>query len=365
MYTEKNQQWTYFGSLYFAYVSLLTIGYGDFYPQSNSGKPFFVFWSLLAVPTLTILISNMGDTLVKAVKDATIYIGEITVLPGEGAGVRDRLRNGLKMMTGGKLDSLTKRLRNSPDARIEDAPPGFGFHPGAEVPPDHPKHGDTEAVGAIADDFVEAEKASEKDAMDRGDKLAEDEHHYRHILISEIRKVYMDVNSPESKKYSYEEWAYYLKLLGEDERDAKFHRKPPVEVERPGDRLGNGSRVEEEQHMTGQSGGKENDAFAAKEHGEDESCDSAGVKKWSWVGNRSPLMGDKSEPEWILENLFRKLEEDLREQRKIGKMLRKRKESENRIEREEKREERTEDPRKISMSSSTDSSGNSSRPMTR
>ena len=57
--SERNQGWTYFGSLYFSYTSLLTIGYGDFAPQSNSGKPFFVFWSLLAIPTLTILISNM------------------------------------------------------------------------------------------------------------------------------------------------------------------------------------------------------------------------------------------------------------------------------------------------------------------
>ena len=56
---EYEQDWSYFVSLYFSYTSLLTIGYGDIYPESNSGKPFFVFWSLLAIPSLTILISNM------------------------------------------------------------------------------------------------------------------------------------------------------------------------------------------------------------------------------------------------------------------------------------------------------------------
>jgi len=40
---EYGQNWPYFGSLYFSYTSLLTIGYGDFYPQSDSEKPFFVF----------------------------------------------------------------------------------------------------------------------------------------------------------------------------------------------------------------------------------------------------------------------------------------------------------------------------------
>lgn len=47
---EHAQQWTYLESLYFAYTSLLTIGYGTPFPQSNAGKPFFVIWSLLAVP---------------------------------------------------------------------------------------------------------------------------------------------------------------------------------------------------------------------------------------------------------------------------------------------------------------------------
>lgn len=84
-FAEHEQGWSYFGSLYFAYTTLLTIGYGDYKPFSNSGKAFFVFWSLLAVPTLTILISNMGDTVVKGIRDLTLYLGEITVLPGKTA----------------------------------------------------------------------------------------------------------------------------------------------------------------------------------------------------------------------------------------------------------------------------------------
>ncbi|KAL9037436.1 MAG: hypothetical protein Q9214_005707, partial [Letrouitia sp. 1 TL-2023] len=80
---EHAQEWSYFGALYFAYTSLLTIGYGDLKPFSNAGKPAFVFWSLLAVPALTIVISNMGDTVVKGVRDLTDYLGEFTLLPGE------------------------------------------------------------------------------------------------------------------------------------------------------------------------------------------------------------------------------------------------------------------------------------------
>jgi potassium channel subfamily K len=39
---RKVQGMSYFQALYFCYVSLLTIGYGDFAPKSNAGRPFFV-----------------------------------------------------------------------------------------------------------------------------------------------------------------------------------------------------------------------------------------------------------------------------------------------------------------------------------
>jgi potassium channel subfamily K len=57
---KKVQGMTYFQALYFCYISLLTIGYGDASPKSNAGRAFFVIWSLIAVPTMTILVSDMG-----------------------------------------------------------------------------------------------------------------------------------------------------------------------------------------------------------------------------------------------------------------------------------------------------------------
>ena len=81
--SESDHHWSYFEALYFAYTSLLTIGYGDFFPVSSLGKSFFVFWSLLAVPTITILISNIGDTLIRFIRDLTNFLGELTILPGD------------------------------------------------------------------------------------------------------------------------------------------------------------------------------------------------------------------------------------------------------------------------------------------
>ncbi|OAA65218.1 potassium channel [Niveomyces insectorum RCEF 264] len=109
------QHWNYFNGFYLAFVSLTTIGYGDMVPISNAGKSFFVFWSLLALPTTTVLISNAGDTIVKGISDATNAIGSITILPGEH-GLRRDLKGVVRALTCGAVFD---------DVDIEDVPPGL------------------------------------------------------------------------------------------------------------------------------------------------------------------------------------------------------------------------------------------------
>ncbi len=52
----------------------MTIGYGDLYPINNFGKPFFIFWSLLAVPILTVLINTIGDTIIQKLKELALWV---------------------------------------------------------------------------------------------------------------------------------------------------------------------------------------------------------------------------------------------------------------------------------------------------
>ena len=81
---KETQGMSYFEGLYFCYVSLLTIGYGDFGPKSNLGRPFFVIWGLVAVPTMTILVSDLGDTVIGRIKSGTSALADFTVLPKTG-----------------------------------------------------------------------------------------------------------------------------------------------------------------------------------------------------------------------------------------------------------------------------------------
>lgn len=55
--------WSYFDGIYFCLLCLITIGYGDFAPKKPLGRVFFISWAISAVPLMTILISNVGDTL--------------------------------------------------------------------------------------------------------------------------------------------------------------------------------------------------------------------------------------------------------------------------------------------------------------
>lgn len=95
---EQAGDYTYPLSLYFTYVSLTTIGYGDVIPKSRAGRPVFVAWSLAAIPSVTLLISDIGDTLAKWVKEGPIegviakwLIGTVDISYEDlGVGVRDQ-----------------------------------------------------------------------------------------------------------------------------------------------------------------------------------------------------------------------------------------------------------------------------------
>ena len=48
--------WKYYDALYFSYITFLTIGYGDYVPNSPGAKMVFVIYALLAVPIITFFV---------------------------------------------------------------------------------------------------------------------------------------------------------------------------------------------------------------------------------------------------------------------------------------------------------------------
>ncbi|KAH0407980.1 voltage-gated potassium channel, partial [Aureobasidium melanogenum] len=204
---ERDQGWTYFQTMYFTYECLLTVGYGDFTPTANSSKAFFILWSLLAVPTLTILISDMGDTVVQLFSNATEWIGSLTVLPSE-QGIRSALNEAWRTLT------KTHPIHHG---HHDLHPGGVTQTEGAEGD-DEDKH--LTMTDRIADRMAKHLEAEElEDALtaeQAGDFEERDIHFYNFLLARETQRLLKDLNASPPKRYEWGEWEYFLKLMAND-----------------------------------------------------------------------------------------------------------------------------------------------------
>ncbi|KAI1095607.1 voltage-gated potassium channel [Rostrohypoxylon terebratum] len=340
--------------------------------QNLPAKSFFVFWSLLALPTMTVLISNAGDTIVKGVKDGTLILGNITILPGEH-GLRKEMKQVLQRLSCGVLFV---------DTDIEETAPGF-----LGAANEHPDEDEDDGVGdeeddgdddadADADDErgrssdttevnnVESNRTTEKDA-EKGEaapappnvstirftneestskpspsgkesrsrsmslsrspstereslptELPKSRAEYHLVLIDEISRVTKHLRHSPPREYTFKEWAWYLRLIGEDEANAENHRRPE---RRPLHPHGGAPHLHPHQvhpHLHAHVRlHKEANRSAENSSGDEQGANSSAAEdklpKWSWVGHRSPLMDTREEAEWILDKLEQRLRDEL------------------------------------------------------
>lgn len=308
---EDYQGWKYFDGFYFCFVSLTTIGYGDVTPISNAGKSFFVFWSLLALPTMTVLISNAGDTVVKLIRDGTLRLGNVTILPGE-----DNFKSDLKYIINRCTFGLMYATYTEPPPLNQDKKPASKnsstdtsdsaikkeeekldeyargrprrSEAGEDDDPADPRPGQSRNNST----FTARVRRSLSRLRDAHEELPTGTNlHF--LLISEIQVLMNHLKSSKPHKYSFEQWAWYLKLIGEDESNAETHGKAQPN-----------SRHHHHHHPRRR---KTNETA----EGVEKDVVSDDTTAWSWVGNRSPLMGSQEETEWILDRLLERLRESL------------------------------------------------------
>lgn len=306
MHTESEQGWSYFASLYFCFVILLTIGYGDLQPTSPAGRSFFVLWSLLAVPALTMLISDMSDTIVRAISEATDWIGSVTILPGE-AGFGKVWKQGINKFTGRPWLFRADDADDFDDDKEQGRPPaGLRQHSGAVLAPSKRYDGEKEKhygtptrmlrVRLTDDEFAAAQSlCDEKSSTSatEGERMECDRRFHRFLLGKEIGALLSESGSDPPIRYTYDEWAYFLLLLGHREDDPKLHRRPDqvkarsLSMQRRDSGIIDGPRLGQIQDADGYA------------------------HAWSWLGIRSPLMSAKGEPEWVLSQLVVQLRKEL------------------------------------------------------
>ena len=188
---------------------------------------------------MTILISDMSDTIIASYKRGTFTLAEWTVLPKQGF-FRSFLERHPKI-----LNALKKRARAREEKqRIEN-----GFAPGPAA---------AEATAGAAS-LPTLEELRDQDLLN--------EHELARRLSRAIRLIADDMKSGEERRYTYEQWVEYTRLI-------RFSKTVDLEAE------------EEE----------------------------LGIVEWDWIGENSPMLAGKSESEWILDRLVESLDRYMRKQ---------------------------------------------------
>jgi potassium channel subfamily K len=268
----ETQNLTYFQSLYFCYVSLLTIGYGDLAPRSNSGRCFFVIWSLIAVPTMTILVSDLGDTVVANFKRWSDELADFTVLPKAGIwrsflNKHPWLLRWLQQWT--EYRARKKRLIRGfgvADPRSEDDTADSANPQNREDTPTDPEDREvaTDIELARHPTVPALAEEAETDLTNPPTRASLT----RRLALS-IQKVSLDLKT-DNKRYTYEEWVEFTRLI---------RLTSPERLDRD---LGNDITTFEEEN--------------------EES-----LVNWDWIGDDSPMVSGISESEWLMKRLIESL----------------------------------------------------------
>lgn len=281
-HSEYQQNWSYFQSLYFSYTVLLTIGYGDFYPISFAGRAFFVLWTLLAVPTLTVLISDMSDTVVAAFSLFVVRLGTYTVLPGDKdvKGDTPTLGTALKRLVQGRttIKELKKASKPNDDK--------LGQRSQDETASDTSTLS-TAVLERLALYLADSELSEAMEASAHGDTAERDARFYHFVLAREIRNVLDDLQASATKHYTWEEFEYYLALINDKSNDTAQQIVP--------------RNMQQRQQQQQQQRDKD----------------------FSWLSDASPLMHQRSETQWVLERLSMALVRELEDNRTLARAIRK------------------------------------------
>jgi hypothetical protein len=186
---------------------------------------------------MTILISEMSDTVVVGFKRVTNSLGEWTFLPSSEK----------YMEFIGKHPPLKKLFRGAEEKRRI----ARGFQVGLDVPLDSEGNPVTDHPAPTIEKLAKEPPPSNL-------TLARD-------LAFAIRRTADDLSSGKVKRYNYEEWVEFTRLI-------RFTDTNPPDV----------ASVERDE-------------------------DVYGIIDWDWIGENSPMLAEQTEPEWVLDRLCESL----------------------------------------------------------
>jgi len=271
----------------------------------------------------------MGDTIVKWFSDITISIAAVTVLPAERG-----FRAGFAAVVKDISSWVRKGLSNT------TAPGLSGKAPNHQAIKRHPTfHEDVMRDRLTERLTAHAMHQAGVDDDDEHHSLEKDIHFYHYVLARESRKVQTDLGAKPEKRYSWEDWEYFLKLIGNEEEDEEEAQSKPLVSPRmrfpyntrhtwAGTDASTtdkdpANKDDEPKHLSKSPTHNKPAHQRAHQHAHQreplhhhQSQSEKLLHDWSWLSGQSPLMSSKSEAEWILDRLSAALERELDRQRK-------------------------------------------------
>jgi potassium channel subfamily K len=231
-------------------ISLVTIGYGDFAPKTGCGRTFYIIWSFMAVPTMTILASHLTDTVISAFNSWSHTVADHTLLPKSG-----RWRQLLSSAAEWRA-SLPWTKGKQQDLEVDNN----GTYP---LNRSQTIENEVYAAGLETPDINAIQKQRDVDLERRQPNAAA----LARQLALAIRRAAKDMLMDTPRQYTYEEWVEFTRLI-------RFSA------------------------VTGPSM-----ALQAEEEG---------MVEWDWLSKNSPMMAEHSEAEFVLERLCESLVRYLR-----------------------------------------------------
>ena len=69
---SATEGWTYWESFYFVFITISTIGFGDFVPAKETGRLFLILFILIGLGLCTELINLLGNKFEKTVQGSDV-----------------------------------------------------------------------------------------------------------------------------------------------------------------------------------------------------------------------------------------------------------------------------------------------------
>ena len=267
------------------------------------------------MPTMTVLIGNMGDTVVRTVREATDWTGRKTrLLPEylqENREKKERKSGEEKKDQASSASSRTRPIASPPPSFSVGRTSPIPTYAGPSFKLISPS-GESREAPVASQHQVESPLETRDEEQHANDPFTSQKPQQGKrqssvqaeaiLLAREITKLAKDVCQQPPKKYGWEEWVNWLKVLGDEAWVAGGVK---------------GIASEASTNLPETSSAHHGQRHPNKHHRRYQSqpnplkldADSDGESwNWTWLDDKGPLFSPETETEWILSRLCRRLE---------------------------------------------------------